>query len=262
MIFHGDVMKKELFGMGILAIIIASGFFYQVGYQNRQFEYIQVVDATLESASQSETVTGENTQLNLEETATQELVIEKYRVCLDPGHGGVDPGSTTGKVYEKEQTLELTKLVRDILLENGVDAFLTRKDDLTWYLEDRVNYANGNHADVLVSIHRNFCESWITVNGIECWIHSAKRKEDVELATFIMDRLADVGKMDIRGIKGGSSDNPNENYTINRNSEMPSLILEMGYMSDKKDNEAFDNYKEEYAQAIALGILDFMEKYN
>lgn len=181
---------------------------------------------------------------------------------MDPGHGGIDPGSNTGKEYEKDQVLELAILVKDILQAEGVDAFLTRKDDTTWYLEDRVNYANGNHADVLVSIHRNYCESWIVVNGIEAWIHSTQPQESVDLATFILDRMEEVGKMDIRGIKSGSSDNPNENYTINRNSEMPSLILEVGYMSDRRDNEAFDYNKKEYAQAIALGILDYMEKYN
>jgi N-acetylmuramoyl-L-alanine amidase len=80
------------------------------------------------------------------------------RVVLDPGHGGSNagargPGSIA--VHEKQLTLAIATLVGDRLRAHGIDVQLTRTDDRTLSLRQRVAIANHAPADLFVSIHAN-----------------------------------------------------------------------------------------------------------
>lgn len=189
-------------------------------------------------------------------------VNDDFVVCIDPGHGGSDPGSMANGYLEADQTLELSLLIRDYLEEQGVSVIMTRTTDTYISLNDRVYYANSNDADILLSVHRNLYEGKERVYGIEAWIHSNEPKNAVSLSDYILDRLSEVEGTHIRGRRSGTAEDEDVNYIINRDSQMASLILEMGYISDKGDNELLLNHMEDYAEAIGLGIMDFMENYN
>lgn len=193
---------------------------------------------------------------NVEEENNTEHV---FTVVIDAGHGGSDPGSVAGNMYESEQVLEIALLVRDYLADKDINVIMTRTTDEYVDLYDRVALANDNDADVLLSIHRNFYDGRERIYGIEAWIHSNEPKKAVTLSDFILDRLSAVEGTNIRGLRTGTSENSKENYIINRESNMPSLILEMGYMSDASDNKLLEKNKEAYAKAIGLGILDYKE---
>ncbi|MCK4718497.1 MAG: N-acetylmuramoyl-L-alanine amidase, partial [Thermoplasmata archaeon] len=79
------------------------------------------------------------------------------RVCIDPGHGGGDLGmvgwSGSGNPEEKDMALDIALRVRSLLEAEGVQVFMTRTDDTAPNLQDRVDTANTNNADILVSIH-------------------------------------------------------------------------------------------------------------
>jgi N-acetylmuramoyl-L-alanine amidase len=82
-------------------------------------------------------------------------------IVIDPGHGGKDPGAV-GKlgVFEKDIALEIAKRLRDRLLSHGhYEVLMTRESDDTISLNDRVEYANANHADLFISIHINYFPS-------------------------------------------------------------------------------------------------------
>ena len=181
------------------------------------------------------------------------FVPDEKVVCIDPGHGGTSSGAVNGKRMEKDDNLRLSLLVRDILEERGYTVVMTRDDDSDVSLEDRCKIANKARASLFVSIHRNSSTSPDAV-GIEMWVHSMNPTDDNLLAQNILDNLDVAGISQNRGIHSGYRDGADLNYYINRNTKMPSVLAEIGFISSKADNKDFDEKIENYAIAIADGI--------
>lgn len=79
---------------------------------------------------------------------------KKPLIAIDPGHGGKDPGATSGEVQEKELTLAYAKALREALLRTGrYRVVLTRDDDRFLKLGQRVAIARQKKADVFISLH-------------------------------------------------------------------------------------------------------------
>lgn len=180
----------------------------------------------------------------------------KVRVCLDAGHGGEEVGAVLGKRYEKEDTLKLTKLVEKKLKKKNVKVIMTRKKDKEVSLQERCTIANQKKADLFVSIHRN---SATVGNGIEIWCRSSKEEKDTKLANHILTELETTNIQQNRGIKYGSIEGEGSDYYVLKNTNMPSCLIELGFISNEKDNQLLDNNLEEYAQAIADGIVKTIE---
>ena len=93
--------------------------------------------------------------------------IKKKMIIIDPGHGGNDTGALRGSTLEKDLTLKIALKVRDCLREKGLkNIILTRYNDKTLSLDDRVQIANKKDADIFVSIHINASVK-TEINGIE-----------------------------------------------------------------------------------------------
>ncbi len=176
------------------------------------------------------------------------------KICLDAGHGGSDTGAINDGRYEKDDNLRLTLAVGEILEENGIDVIYTRKKDEFVSLEDRAAFANKKKATYFVSIHRNSADA--DVSGVEAWINNSAAYFEEKLAKNILDEIENVGYGKNRGVKRGYQGNSSANYLVNSATEMPSCLLEMGFITTEKDNALFDEKLEEYAQAIALGIME------
>ena len=112
---------------------------------------------------------------------------------------------------------------------------------------------NKNKAKIFVSIHRNSAEK--TANGIEIWLDKNKEKEDTELAENILNELKKQEIQTDRGIKYGTIKGENTNYYVLGNTNMPSCLVELGFITNEKDNNLLDKNIENYANAIASGIL-------
>ena len=78
--------------------------------------------------------------------------------CLDPGHGGKDPGNEGGRAQEKYCTLLLAKEVSSLLNKAGFKVLLTRNTDRFVEKLDRPEFANRHRADLFVSLHYNSTE--------------------------------------------------------------------------------------------------------
>lgn len=180
----------------------------------------------------------------------------KVRVCLDAGHGGEEVGAVLGKRYEKDDTLKVTKLVEKKLKKKNVKVIMTRTKDKDVSLEERCIIANQKKADIFVSIHRN---SATVGNGIEIWCGSLKEERDTKLADNILTNLTTIKIQQNRGIKYGSIGGENSDYYVLKNTNMPSCLIELGFISNEKDNQLLDDNLEEYAEAIAEGILKTIE---
>jgi len=80
----------------------------------------------------------------------------RYRVCLDPGHGGSDPGATAGTLLEKELNLDIAQRVRARLDAAVYNVTLTRTDnDTTLGNSARAEICNAAGAQLVLSIHLN-----------------------------------------------------------------------------------------------------------
>jgi len=100
-----------------------------------------------------------------------------YRVCLDPGHGGTDPGAVRGSLVEKELTLDIAQRVAAALTPLGHDVKLTRTDNATTLGNSaRAAICNGFAAQVELSIHLN-ASSDPAVDYV--WFFYGKRNKDL-----------------------------------------------------------------------------------
>ncbi len=177
-------------------------------------------------------------------------------VCLDAGHGGDDSGAAYFDRLEKDDNLEMTLAVAEILQEQDIEVLLTREDDTDVELEHRAQIANDANATLFVSFHRNAGGG----TGFEIWIDSDPDSLEIDLSEQILDNLKDVGITKDRGVKKGTAGNSNSNYLVVGQTEMPACLLELGFMDSEQDNEAFVDNFDGYAQAIASAIMSFLDE--
>jgi len=178
--------------------------------------------------------------------------ITELTVCIDPGHGGNDRGTEFDGRYEKDDNVRLALEVGKRLKEKGCKVIYTRKTDTYVSLEERADFANKKRASYFLSLHRNSAEN--KVSGVEAWISTTATLQEQTIAKCILEEINKVGYGEDRGVKRGYQGNPLQNYHVNAATQMPSCLLEMGFMSTPVDNVLFDENFSEYAQAIADGI--------
>ena len=183
---------------------------------------------------------------------SKKVDITELTVCIDAGLGGNDRGTEFEGRFEKDDNVRLALEVGKKLKEKGFKVIYTRKSDAYLSLEERVDFANKKKASYFLSLHRNSAEN--EVSGVEAWISTTATLKEQTIAECILEEINKIGYGDNRGVKRGYQGNPLQNYHVNAGSEMPSCLLEMGFMSTPVDNELFDMNFSAYAQAIADGI--------
>jgi N-acetylmuramoyl-L-alanine amidase len=184
----------------------------------------------------------------------------KKVVCIDAGHGGTDGGAQFNNYSEKDQTLEISKLVQKELEAQGIKVVMTRTTDETISLENRLDIAKKANAGIIVSIHRNYYENSSSVNGVEAWIHSAGPADAKSLAGDILTQLTKINGVTNRGIKTGTMANAKSNYYMNSDSPCTSCIIELGFISNAADNTLVTTNKSQCAKSIAQGILNYINE--
>jgi len=105
-------------------------------------------------------------------------------IVIDPGHGGRDPGARGQRgTEEKDITLKVALKLRSLLSKQpGVRVLMTREEDQFVELEDRTKFANGQEADLFVSIHVN-SHPQRSIKGIEIYhFGQAKDQRALEVA--------------------------------------------------------------------------------
>jgi N-acetylmuramoyl-L-alanine amidase len=172
-------------------------------------------------------------------------------VCIDPGHGGSDPGAV-GKVpfrlQEKDVTLAVSLFLHDELLQLGHTVILTRKQDRTLSLSARAAFANRFNADLFVSIHANAAAS-VTPEGMEVF-HFPGSARGQFMASRILDRMLEAfpGHKN-RGVKEA-------NFAVLRLSRMPAVLVELEFLTHPEQLRflADEANQRRLANAIAGGI--------
>lgn len=171
-----------------------------------------------------------------------------YRIALDAGHGGSDPGAVYKGRQEKDDTLDLTLAVGDILKKNGIDVYYTRTTNEYETPFKKATDANNSGADLFVSIHRNSSENPNQYSGVETLVYSDTGLK-AEVARNINNQLEDAGFKNL-GV------DERKNLVVLKRTKMPAVLVEAGFINNDKDNYLLDEEFDSIAQAIADGILE------
>ena len=197
-----------------------------------------------------------------EKTVMLKRANDTYTVCVDAGHGGSDGGAGgLDGSYEKDDNLRLALKVADALKESGVTVILTRSDDSDTQLNSRSKIANKAKADIFVSLHRNSTANPNTTKGIEIWIHSSGSERSYAAADDILNNLEQVGISENRGVRIGTQGDSDDDYAVIRDTDMTSMIIEMGFMTSQDDLDYFNENIDNYAKAISNGVVEWLNTY-
>jgi N-acetylmuramoyl-L-alanine amidase len=185
---------------------------------------------------------------------TPEVPRGRFRVVIDPGHGGPDPGAVGIRgLRETDVVLDVSLQVARILQARGVQVIMTRTSDVDVDLPPRVALANSSGADAFVSVHANALSmARPDVNGVETFYFQGGRS--AALAEAIQRQLMAVspGTPD-RGARPGR-------FFVIRRTVMPSALTEMGFVTGQIDAPrlADPEFRRRLAQAVATGILNYL----
>ena len=213
-------------------------------------ESMDIPDSTAETTVSGEAVPAAQTQ-------------KKYVIVIDPGHGGGDGGAVnqSNTRFEKDDNLRLGMAVKQAFAKYpDIEIIMTRETDVFLGLQNRCDIANEANADFFISLHRNSAEEG---NGVEIWIESDTGSDnawDKLMAEYILDWLTEVGVSKRRGIQNGfrNTASKDSNYYVNQYTNMPSCLVEMGFMTAEIDNQNFDQHLNEYAEAIASAMVEML----
>lgn len=169
-----------------------------------------------------------------------------YRIIVDAGHGGADPGAVYDGRQEKDDTLSLALKVGERLKDYGFDVRFTRTTDIYQTPFEKAQTGNNADADFFLSIHRNSSEDPNQYEGVETLIYD-KSGIKLEMAENINEALSDLGFRNI-----GVKERPG--LVVLRRTKMPALLVEAGFLNNDGDNALFDQTEDEMAQAIADAI--------
>ncbi|MCK9224823.1 MAG: N-acetylmuramoyl-L-alanine amidase [Candidatus Muirbacterium halophilum] len=108
---------------------------------------------------------------------TNENYLEDHVIVIDPGHGGNDYGITRYGIYEKDITLEISRKIYDILKGKLARPFITRTGNSNVSSEDRIYTANGNKAELFISIHAG-ASSQVNSRGFYIYYYANSKYEN------------------------------------------------------------------------------------
>lgn len=172
-----------------------------------------------------------------------------YNIVLDPGHGGKDPGAIgLGGVYEKDFISSTASKVAQQLRNAGANVILTRAGDYFVSLNERARISNAYNTHAFVSLHYNAFPI-ISVNGVSTYYSSTS---DKQLAREVQSYLASTVSLHNRGIMQG-------HYRVLRNSNAPSILLELGFITNPNDLSIIQtaDYQNKVAQAVTNGLKNY-----
>lgn len=171
-------------------------------------------------------------------------------IVLDPGHGGKDGGAkSVAGVKEKELTLGTARLLKNKLQSYGARVVLTRSSDEYVPLPARVAAARLYQADAFISLHYDSAAD-PDASGITIYYYD--RFADYELAQSFQGLFRQLSALPFRGIAFGD-------YYVLRENEKPSVLLELGYLSNRSDAAVVATNG--YQEAVTTAIVNAMRHY-
>ncbi len=180
--------------------------------------------------------------------------MRKLTILLIPGHGGDDPGAVNKRLSdsdteEEDINLNVAIALRDQLRTEGHEVLMSRDRDFYVSPADQLALIRKIKPDCAIAIHCNACPNPGT-SGVEIFYRDAN---DIELAGAVHDVLVAYTHENDRGVHQDLA------YLKRRladlsDAETPSILVELGYMSNDEEFKYLVNNPKTLAQAIADGI--------
>ncbi len=157
------------------------------------------------------------------------------KICIDPGHGGSDPGAVGNGQQEKANVLDTSLRLKDWLDLDTDDSsgggswtpILTRSTDVYVSLAGRTNYANNNSANRFMSIHNNGFSN-TSANGIETFCYTSGSSNSFDLRNKVQEEAIQAWPLTNRGSKTAG-------FYVIRYTNMPAELHEMGFITNSTD---------------------------
>ena len=222
---------------------------------------------------------------------------QKFKVSLDAGHGGHDPGAIgRAGLREKSVTLDITRRLRDLLEQEGFRVVMTRDQDRFISLSQRSEVANRQKADLFVSIHANASRRR-SISGFEVYYLSEATDDHARAIEAAENALlpSEVGESTPKGTQAivwdllyteyraestelaaqvcrglTKSQIPSQNrgvksarFAVLKGARMPAILIEVGFVSHLAEEARLRTatYRQRVAEGIRNGILAFQEDY-
>ncbi|MDZ4861357.1 MAG: N-acetylmuramoyl-L-alanine amidase [Candidatus Hydrogenedentes bacterium] len=221
---------------------------------------LQTGDAAMQPSTQSATETPLPPPVPLQG--------RKLRVILDPGHGGIDPGEG-GPNGSEEKTIALAVAQRAAeLLEDVCAPVLTRKQDASLTIKERVSAANVSllgdrplRGDLFISIHTGASSSPVP-SGCDVFCPpqpqdvagQANAQRSLALGRSISNAVAESTGIPSRGVH----QMPARTFV---NLQMPGVLVEVGFITNPKEEPLLvtPEYQDKIARGIAAGIASYIQ---
>ena len=182
------------------------------------------------------------------------------KISIDDGHGAETAGKRTPKFADgtimKEN--EFNKIVAgylEVALKRcGFAVVQTSPENNDVPLSVRAKRANHANSDLHISVHANAAGTgWNNANGIETFVCDMGDKKTVQAAKYIQKEMVQATGLHDRGVK----ENPNL-YILN-STKMPAVLVECGFMTNKKEAKLLrsDSYRRTIAEAICKGVCAY-----
>jgi N-acetylmuramoyl-L-alanine amidase len=217
-------------------------------------------------------------------------VFAEKMVVIDPGHGGKFTGTCgytkeSGKdLCERDVNLSVGLKLRDALTSSGIKVFMTRETDIGFAsnssddLRARTNLANGfikgnNDNSIFISVHHNASPTSPYVKGYETYYYDYHNLDpmypyDPLQVKYLNDskRFAEVihpNVVSALGLIDRKIHNDQSFYVI-RNTQMPSVLVELGYMTNRDEESRIKtaDYQQKAAQALANSIIAYFKVFD
>jgi N-acetylmuramoyl-L-alanine amidase len=200
-----------------------------------------------------------------------ECCLEGNNIIIDPGHGGIDGGTTdNSSLLEKNINLQIAKELKKTLESKKAFVSMTRETDIALDYQNKASYSrherdliarvtqfNSGKFNLFVSIHVNRSSSSKAIGPMV--LYSSRIPESILLAECIQSRLNDHIKhtlnKDIERLPIDSD------FYILKNSDIPGVLVETGFMSNSTEKELLidKSYQSKLATVIANGIEDYLQ---
>jgi len=221
------------------------------------------------------------------------------KIVIDPGHGGKDPGAVgyTGK-QEKDVVLSVAEILKNQLLKEGFEVFLTRDTDEFVSLKSRTERANQVKADLFVSLHCNASKSR-EADGVEVYFLSTAKTNEARIVealensvvekyegeqalakyddlSYILMDMAQSEQLEessnlalkiqanlVTISKASDRGVKQAGFYVLKGAYMPAILVEMGFISNKEEEKQLIDYNHQknLAEAICQGIIAFKSRY-
>jgi N-acetylmuramoyl-L-alanine amidase len=195
-------------------------------------------------------------------------------ICLDPGHGGKDPGNIDGRNFEKKYTLLLALATEKLLRDAGFKVVLTRASDVFVGLPERSALASRAGADLFVSLHYNSDSTRVRGVEVHClppagmnssnagggrghapaYAGNGQDDHNILLAYEVLKNITPKLPLEDIGVK-------RSHLEVLRDAQMPAILIEGGFMTDPQDSKKIYDaeFRQRMAQSIVNGILAYKE---